>query len=440
MMPQGSEAPLQLARPVAMQPPEGWDYLKPVGNFLLANMVYWVGSRYLLNNDYSYISPATIVDNFWQGFGWDDDVFGTNQFGHPYQGAGYHSGARAVGFSFWGALPYTLMGSLHWELFMENTRPSYNDVITTSVGGVALGEVLFRLSSALLDPTSRGAQRALREGGALVVNPVYGLARLASGEATRQAPAGPQQPVAFRFALGLNDFNSSDLGGSMRNIGLELGVIYGDFADDGQPFLPFDWFMVEAGFNYRSSDFYTADFDLSGLLARWGWGCGSGNQCVWGPSMHYDFHHTPVFDVGTSAVGVTGLGRFQSGWGGLKLLAGLDLQFVTLGGVDSPYVEAATGQTYNLGVGGYGRAMLGLSKPGWFQLSGFGSRYFLRIVKGVAGYEVVGISGVELALPIRWGLGVAAGLMRYNRLGVSDDYPKIDRTDYAQEVQIYWRL
>src|SRR5690554_4174591 len=191
VVPMASVEPLQLARPVAMEAPEGWDYLKPVGNLLLANLVYWVGSRYILHNDFSYIGSSTIIDNFEQGFGWDFDAFGTNQFGHPYQGAGYHSGARAVGFGFWGAIPYTLLGSLQWELFMENTRPAYNDVVTTSVGGVALGEVLFRLSSTLLDPSSHGAQRAVREGGALLINPVYGLARLASSDAERHAPAGP---------------------------------------------------------------------------------------------------------------------------------------------------------------------------------------------------------------------------------------------------------
>lgn len=430
---------MQLSQPVPMEAPEAWDYLMPVGNLLLSNIVYWAGSRYFLKNDFSYIDPSTMVRNFDQGFGWDSDEFVINQFGHPYQGAGYQAGARAVGFGFWGAIPYTLLGSLQWELFMENTRPSYNDLITTVVGGVALGEVIFRLSSALLDPSSHGVERAAREGGALVITPVYGLARLVSGEATREGPAWPTQPVSLRFGLGLNNFDSSDLQGSALNLGFDVRIVYGDFVDTGEPFAPFDWFTLRAGANYRPDDFKAADLDLNGLLARWSFGCGQKNSCVWGPSMHYDFHQTSVFSVGTSAVGLSGLGRFDLGWAGLRLYAGLDVDIVALGGFDSPYVEQATGRNYNLGSGGFARAQIVVAKPGLFQLSAFSSRYYVRTVKGTSGHEIAGISGGELEIPIEWGLGIAVGVVYYDRVGIPDHYPRVDANELAQQVQIYWR-
>ena len=431
---------LELSQPLAMETPTGWDYLKPVGNLLALNLVYWAGSRYILNNDYSYIGPQTIANNFAQGFVWDFDEFGVNQFGHPYQGAGYQTGARAVGFGFWGAIAYTVLGSLQWELFMENTPASYNDLVTTSVGGVVLGEVLFRLSSAFLDPSSSGFERVAREGGSLVISPIYEIARLVSGDAARLGEMEGTQPVSIKFGLGFNDFNSSDVRGSIRNVGLDVGLIYGDFVDDGRPFAPFDWFTLRGGVNYRPSDFQAADFDISGLLARWGFGCGSGNDCVWGPAMHYDYHQTPAFEVGTSSAGILALGRFDLGLGGLKLYAGLDLEVIALGGFDSPYVESATGRAYNMGSGGFGRAALVLDRPGWFQLRGYSSRYYVRTVKGVTSHEWAGISGAKLEVPIHWGLGISVGLVLYDRLGVSEEYPRVESWNVAQELRLYWKL
>ncbi len=442
MEPLAADDAVQLARPPAMQTPEGWDYLKPVANLLLVNGIMWVGLRYVLKKDYAYINLSTVGDNFAQGFVWDFDDFVTNQLGHPYQGGLYHAGARAVGFGFWGSIPYVALGSLQWEMFMENSRPSYNDLITTTVGGVAFGEVLFRLSSAFLDASSCGVERGAREGGALVVSPVFGVTRLVSGDATRDCAAGqrgPTQPVALRFAGGIENYRDTETRDSARNFSADVRVAYGSFEDDGESFAPFDWFRMMLRVNYLHADYNTADFDITGLLARWGFGCGDGNDCAWGPSMHYDFHESPVFGVGTSAVGATGLGRFELGLWSMNLLGQLDLQIIALGGFDLPYAEDV-GRPYNLGSGLFGRATLVLSKPSWFQVHAFSSRYLVRTVKGVSGYEWAGITGVELEVPILWGFGLAGGLLLYDRTGIPDDYPRVSDTSFIQQLQVYWRL
>lgn len=115
--------------------PQGWDYLIPVGSMLGSNIVFWGTARYVLDEKFAYIGPGSMADNFREGFHWDADTFRTNQVGHPYQGGLYHTGARAAGFGFWGSVPYTMLGSLQWEMFMETPQPSYNDFITTTVGG-----------------------------------------------------------------------------------------------------------------------------------------------------------------------------------------------------------------------------------------------------------------------------------------------------------------
>lgn len=408
-----SGQPLELREPMEFEEPEGWDYLKPVGWILFSNGIFWAVARFGMHAHYAYISPATMADNFRNGWEWDADAFPTNQFGHPYQGALYHTGARAEGFGFWGALPYTLLGSLHWEMLMETERPSYNDLITTTVGGVVLGEVLFRLATTLLDDSTEGSERALREGGALAISPIFGISRLVSGDAWRSGKAALRSPMALRVALGFNNLRPAEADEGVRHLGLGARILYGDFVDDGRAFRPFDWFTLGGGMNFRYPDFQAAEFDLTGLLARWGFYCGAKNDCAVGPSMHYDYYRTPVFSVGTSAFGASAMGRFDLGFWSLQLYAGLDLHAVALGGFDSPYAEVVE-RDYNLGAGGFARTILMLTKPDWFQLRIFNSRYYVRTLHGAAGNEFAGIFRSELEFPIFSDFGVSLGNVIYD--------------------------
>lgn len=429
---------MTLVDPLQFDTPEGWDYLKPVGWMLFSNVTFWAVARVILDADYSRISPSTMADNFREGWEWDADAFPTNQFGHPYQGGLYHAGARATGFGFWASLGYTALGSWQWEMFMETERPSYNDLITTTVGGAILGEVLFRLAATLLDDSSEGSERAAREGGALAISPIYGFNRLLNGDAKHAGLPPLRPPVALRLALGFDNFRHSEATEGLRNLGLDARVVYGRFDDDGEPFKPFDWFSLAAGLNYWHPDFQAADLDMTGLLARWGFPCGKRNECVVGPSMHYDYYRTPVFSVGTSTIGASAFGRFDLGFWSLKLYTELDLHAVALGGFDSPYAEVVE-RDYNLGAGGFARAVIILTKPNWFQWRTFSSRYYVRTLHGAAGNEFAGISRTELEVPIYAGFGISGGTVIYDRIGIPDDYPKIQSTYIAQHLQFFWR-
>ncbi len=122
------------------------------------NAVVHLFDRYILNADYAQVSLNDIGNNFSKGFVWDNDNFSTNTFFHPYHGSLYFNAARANGLSFWQSVPYTFAGSFMWEFFCENTYPSINDFINTSIGGVALGEMTHRLSALVLDDSAPGAK------------------------------------------------------------------------------------------------------------------------------------------------------------------------------------------------------------------------------------------------------------------------------------------
>jgi hypothetical protein len=121
-----------------------------------SNVLTWASDRIIFNSDFARISPSTWSHNLKTGWEWDTDRFGMNFFLHPYTGAGYFNSARANGYSFLESVPFAFGGSLMWEYFGENTLPSINDLINTTVTGAFLGEITYKLSSDFLDDITTG--------------------------------------------------------------------------------------------------------------------------------------------------------------------------------------------------------------------------------------------------------------------------------------------
>ena len=84
--------------------------------------------------------------------------------------------------SFWESAPYALGGSLMWEIVAENEPPSINDLIATTVGGIALGEFTYRMSSLVLDDSKKGFPRFISELLGTVISPIRGLNRMLNGD------------------------------------------------------------------------------------------------------------------------------------------------------------------------------------------------------------------------------------------------------------------
>ena len=107
--------------------------------------------RFVLNEDFAKISFNSIEHNIKNGFVWDNDQFSTNLFAHPYHGGLYFNAARSNGMNFWESIPFSFCGSLMWETTCEVEPPAMNDLIATTVGGVCIGEVTYRISDLILD-------------------------------------------------------------------------------------------------------------------------------------------------------------------------------------------------------------------------------------------------------------------------------------------------
>ena len=217
------------------------------------NVFVQLFDRYALNSDFAQTTLRTLKRNFTDGMVWDNDFFITNMFAHPYHGNLYFNAARTNGLSFWESAPYALAGSAMWEFLGETEPPAINDIIATSCGGMAIGEMTHRLSQTVLDDREHGFPRFLREAVATIVNPIQELHRIISGDAWRvrrdhyryhdfkKTPIDASVSVGWRYL--------ADDGALFRGIHapyVNLTLTYGTSVDGEKHKTPYDFFDIES--------------------------------------------------------------------------------------------------------------------------------------------------------------------------------------------------
>ena len=135
------------------------------GELMIVQFIPWGFTKWVTEGEWSNISFRTWSDNLKFPWQWDNNKFNNNQFAHPYHGSLYFNAGRANGYNFWESAPWAFGGSLMWELFGEVWAPSPNDLANTTLGGITLGEMLFRFSSLTLDNQATGSQPGGARGG-----------------------------------------------------------------------------------------------------------------------------------------------------------------------------------------------------------------------------------------------------------------------------------
>lgn len=235
------------------------------------NMDLWLIDRFIINGAYARINFNTIKDNFKKGFVWDNDMFVTNLFAHPYHGGQYFNAARANGMNFWESIPYTAGGSLMWELFMENETPAINDFLSTTFGGLCLGEATFRLSDMVIDDRTSGFERFKREALVVLISPGRGLSRILNGQAWKQRKIKgnimSSKPVTVYSSIGhriiADDAEGNEEVSNMLH--LDWGLDYGNPYDSDNE-LPYDFFSIKIGINMFSEQPTISRVNAIGML------------------------------------------------------------------------------------------------------------------------------------------------------------------------------
>lgn len=258
------------------------------------NTSLWAFDRYVIKGDYAYIGLNSFKQNLTEGFFWDNDQIGTNMFMHPYHGSLYYNSARSQGFNFWTSGAFALGGSAMWELFMENEHPSKNDIIATPIGGMAVGEMLFRASDLILDDSKRGRDRTRREILAFLVSPTRGLTRLINGDTFKKRPTSGRQFGIPEISVELSAGNRTlELRNDILDKGtgfvIDFNIEYGDrYAIENTK--PYDYFTFEGSINLQKAQPPLGKLSIIGRL--WAAELEDSDKDFWGIGIyqHFDYY------------------------------------------------------------------------------------------------------------------------------------------------------
>lgn len=119
----------------------------------------------------------------------DNNDFGMNFILHPINGSGFYAFSRANRFTPWESLGVSFGTSMIWEYVIEyNERVSINDVVTTPLAGMAIGEFAHKLAHYLGSSPAPNRSRTVL---GFVLGPTVAVHRAIDGE--RAAPVAPDR-------------------------------------------------------------------------------------------------------------------------------------------------------------------------------------------------------------------------------------------------------
>jgi hypothetical protein len=407
------------------------------GEILGLNTAIWAYDRYIREGGGAgfRIGTGSWEENIENGFEWDDNNFDTNMFAHPYHGSLYFNTARANGYDFWESVPFAFAGSFTWEYLFETHHPSFNDWVMTSVGGIGLGEVLYRLSSAVLDNTATGSGRTWREIAGLAISPMRGATRLLSGEWFEVGPNPPDRLPDYwsaQLRLGLRRTSVEDLWTSdTTRVFLRALFEYGDLLAEG-PRKPFDAFTFDAQLNFDEAEAVGYVFG-EGLLGATPLRSTESSLHHLGGTLQFTYFNTYAFQFGGASLAANLLSRIgmPEGW---RFVSNLDVPVYLLAAVDSDY-ENFSGRVYDFGPGfGLGfRAALERDK---WDIIGFSRRQaWVHAANGNNVDHAVTYTTARAQIPLRGTFGVGVEYALYNKESDYKDYP--DVSTRLPELRLY---
>lgn len=399
-------------------------------NVAVADAVPMFVSTVLNDEEWAYVGPRTWANNFIYPWQWDDNSFTNNQFAHPYQGSMYYNAGRTNGYGFWASGAWAAAGSLLWEYFLEAWAPAPNDFVMTTLGGIGLGEALYRASRLPLDNAATGSNRTWREIWSGLLNPMSGLNRLLRGE-THEISANPPdwRPTAVLGLLdmGYRNVTQAENGGpeeGTTQLNASFLLSYGDPVGDLRR-APFSYFSVRADLAGPSTSTVLNQVSARGNLAAWPLDGAARNQVAL--FLEYDYFDNPAFTyggVGAQAGVVTSFGApGRTWWGQTQVL----VNGVLLGAVASDYYASVEGRNYDYG-------------PGVGTLLSGRIRYkeHLQATVGYTGLSIFTVDGAESThyqdatlLELRYWLNHRVGLgvsyTSYSRNSFYEDVPKVEQ-------------
>ncbi|NIO48977.1 MAG: DUF3943 domain-containing protein [Candidatus Aminicenantes bacterium] len=226
------------------------------------NVTVWFFNKFIDRRSWANISLKSMLRNLRSGFAYDMDTYRTNQLGHPYHGAIHYSIGRANGLSFLESTICSTFGSYTWEVFLESIRPSSNDLVLNTLGGVTLGEVLFKIGDLLLHGNSPGFEGILRKSLAFILNPAYGIKALV-GESF--ANRNPQHKHYYDLSLPFGAYSTSS---HKPRFFIAADLEYKDVLKKNfSKIRPYDWFSLDCRLGIHENSIRHREIFSTGIIA-----------------------------------------------------------------------------------------------------------------------------------------------------------------------------
>ena len=406
------------------------------------NVVPWAFNRYVLHGEYANLSVDAIRHNHQTGFAYDRDFFTTNQMAHPIHGGLYFNAARSNGFSFWESAPFTFLGSYMWEMYFENEPAAMNDLVNTTLGGMAHGEIQHRVANMILDNTVSGFDRLLREVGSLVLNPMGGIDRLIKGQMWNDSQ-NPLDRFPSRFYLELDGMYGHRIGSNAGDAdkvqgGLSLLIRYGD-PFDGDHREPFEYFDLGADLVQPASSLVTR-FESRGLLRGFRLGDGRPLDQRLGFFLHFEFFNNDPSIYGSQGFSFDHLTRVPLA-DQTELRTDIALLGIPMAALHTDYSEIAAvdfGRRYDYGSGGGPQATVQIRRRDMDLLSLSYQVFWLSTLNGVSRNNRVQSFAAEGRVPVGKRFIAGAGWTWGERLSTYDSLPTVNVSGTTWRAFVGW--
>ncbi|MDA8427021.1 MAG: DUF3943 domain-containing protein [Treponema sp.] len=389
---------------------------------------------------------STSLANLAGPWGFDEDPWLVNEVGHPIQGSFYFTAGRSNGLGFWGSAAGTALGSFMWKIFGEVDDSNINDLVTTTMGGMALGEMEHRLYLAAKRSgyPARFAASPLDAANDALFGPMDRDEELSyPRELSLSVQAGFLAPFA----------EPSPAGGAGPGFGGFTGEL-GDTLRYGDPFeadsAPYDYFEQRLDLAVSPS-FWGLAFFSDGTLFTLPLADTGRDELALASCLHYDFIYSSLVELEANAVGLSLIGRHAAP-DGFVLSGELHLDAVVLGTDENTYLRELNGvqttdeegRDYDWGFGEGLKLYLAATRQGFGTLRLEYAAYGMNPVPGTATaqapleYAIVGLLSLSYDHPIAADLSLGAAYTLYHKNAFYASWPEV--AEYAQALSVYVRL
>ena len=413
--------------PRADQEVKGPSFWQAAAGVVAVNGLTWFYNWHIQRWDWANVGTRSWGENLRRGFTWDDDAFGANQVAHPYHGSLYFNAARSGGYDFWASIPYVAAGSLSWELFTENVRPSLNDLINTTLGGIALGEATYRMSSLLTSKATFG-----REMGALVVSPVARAQGFLHRRGSRvgNVPESSAALVALGQRRGTGA-SPAGMAGSRTFIGLtvQYGSAFGNLRR------PYDAFEFSLQLSPEEHVVLT-HVGVSGVLSRRSLVRSPRSQLYLALFQHYDYDDLPVYKASSQSLSGALLYR-RTGGTRTQVDLGLHLEAVPLAAISSDQ-HGFRRRDYDYGPGLGGRFKGTLRRNGRDLLQVDARTVWIHSVYGAEADHLATTARISAAVPVMRMMSIGGNVSLTVRRSSYRDMPSVTRRIPEVRAYLIW--